>query len=565
MTPGTNESTLALQRSEHTRVLLLSQDELICFTLQNFFKDSHIYLVAVSKRDEALMTLKKKKFDAIISDICTDAAEGILFRHEIRMQNLRIPILFMTPLFYWSDVRLLERIVEDPHSYYVPENADKKFLLAKLHQVINAYHAENALHSLKIKIARSNQLASFLQQAMLPPWVYFNESYEFSYLYHPFTLVSGDLFEWFPLDNDRALFIFGDVSGHGTHSALAMTAVQSFLKQIILLDKEKATHPWQIANEINEFFCHHLHNIVYMSTLIAYADFKNNCIRYQNAGYMDPICIDADTGKLIDINPAKTGSLPLGMMKKARYTVNEDIEYHFTDSTVFLFFSDGLTDLSKDKAGENYMDMSVCRKLASILAVDAQKEEKSIAIPFRCYHSLKQFDYLFPQDDLSMVMLRKPIHIEKEYVFSCCVPADKAAVDRVCEKASGFVEQFYHDEELSVNTELLLEEYLVNVILHGLNEYEKLNAYIAVKLCAYDKELKLIVWDHGKEWNGVAMHGRKAEETLDVLNESMSSNGRGLPIINKIASQISRQRYSGLNETIFIIPLPGGKGNDGQK
>ena len=34
----------------------------------------------------------------------------------------------------------------------------------------------------------------------------------------------------------------------------------------------------------------------------------------------------------------------------------------------------------------------------------------------------------------------------------------------------------------------------------------------------------------------------------------MAESGRGLPIIGKIASQISRERYSGLNESIFMIP-----------
>ena len=143
---------------------------------------------------------------------------------------------------------------------------------------------------------------------MLPPWVYFSESYEFSCFYKPFSRVSGDLFEWLPLDEDRALFIFGDVSGHGTHSALAMTAVQSFLKQLTAEDKEHATRPCLLANDINDYFCSHIQNIVYMSTLIVYMDFRRNFLRYLNAGYMDVIAmaqagIDG-TYDLLDIEPA---------------------------------------------------------------------------------------------------------------------------------------------------------------------------------------------------------------------------------------------------------------------
>ena len=42
---------------------------------------------------------------------------------------------------------------------------------------------------------------------------------------------------------------------------------------------------------------------------------------------------------------------------------------------------------------------------------------------------------------------------------------------------------------------------------------------------------------------------------LQRLNDDFSDSGRGLPIIMKIAPEISRQRYGTLNETTFLIPL----------
>ena len=546
------------------RVLLLSNSALLKFSLPNFFKDSDIQITATETQQGALEMLRNKAFDAIIAELTPQGGDILMFRQEVRLLDDKLPIVFMTPLFYWSDVKLLDSIVEDPHSYYVPDTADRKFMIAKMHQVISSSQAENSLKQLQNTINRNWFLASLLQQAMLPPWVYFGKSYEFSCLYRPFTRVSGDLFEWLPLDEDRALFIFGDISGHGTHSALAMTAVQSFLKQIILLDKRRAERPCLIATDINEFFCSHLHNIVYMSTLIAYIDFKNNNIRYQNAGYLDLVCINGETGEPENINPENRGSLPLGMVKNTVYTDADNVEYHFSDSSVFLIASDGLPDLAKDPAGNNFMDMEVFLKLASIMVTEAQKEEKAITIPFRAYHSLEQFGYVYPQDDLTLVVIRKPLKLEKEYVFSCRVPADKNSVDEICEKASSFVTKFYDNIELSTHTELLLEEYLINVIMHGLNEYEKLNEHIAIKLCAFPNELKLLVWDHGKEWNWLMMKPTAADKKLEQLNDNLVSNGRGLPIIAKIASQISRQRYSGLNESIFVIPVPEPKVQESQ-
>ena len=192
------------------RVLLVSRNELIIFSLENFFKESNITIVSVSRREEGVKCLQEDKFDAVITDICRGPEDGMLLRQEIRALDETIPILFMTPVLFWSDVRLLDRIVEDPHSYYIPENADRKFMMAKLKQVIGSYQAENSLNLLKNRIARNWSLANLLQRAMLPPWVHFSKDYEFSCLYRPYTRISGDLFEWLPLDEGRALFIFGE-------------------------------------------------------------------------------------------------------------------------------------------------------------------------------------------------------------------------------------------------------------------------------------------------------------------------------------------------------------------
>ena len=93
------------------RVLLVCENALIRFTLQNFFKDSHVTVTAVADDDEGLRIMKKEKFDAVISEICTDADKSLLFRKQIRLLDEKVPILFMTPLFFWTDVRLLDRIV----------------------------------------------------------------------------------------------------------------------------------------------------------------------------------------------------------------------------------------------------------------------------------------------------------------------------------------------------------------------------------------------------------------------------------------------------------------------
>lgn len=169
LTVDNADETPVLSGNRNYRVLLYSRDELITFSLQNFFKDSDIFVLVAETPEDGLNLLEDEKPDVVITELCSGPDVAIRFRQQIRRVNENIPILFMTPLFYWSDGKLLDRIVEDPHSYYIPDNADRKFMVAKLTQVVSASRSEDSLRHLKSRIARNWFLASLLQQAMLPP------------------------------------------------------------------------------------------------------------------------------------------------------------------------------------------------------------------------------------------------------------------------------------------------------------------------------------------------------------------------------------------------------------
>ena len=112
------------------RILLVSRNELIRFSPDNFFEDSEFALTGVDCREEAVPLLPAENFDAVIANIDSNPQEGFLLRAEIRRTYDKLPILFMTPLFNWSGSRLLDQIVDDPHSYCIPENADREFMTA---------------------------------------------------------------------------------------------------------------------------------------------------------------------------------------------------------------------------------------------------------------------------------------------------------------------------------------------------------------------------------------------------------------------------------------------------
>ncbi len=557
--PHPSSQTGAVSKRSKFNVLLVDDEKLVRFTLVAFFRNSEFAVTAVANAQEAIEHFCHETYDAVISDVMMEPVDGFALRSMLRNYNKEVPIIFLTSLVNGIDNSLLSKIMLDSFSYYVPKNFDRLFLLGKLKQVIQYYQAQKRVRILEHQIQRNQELASIVQQSLLPPWVHFEKNYEFSCLYRPLGQISGDLFDWIPINDHCCLSVFGDISGHGTHSALGMTAVQSYLTQLSTYGVEKASHPHLILREVNDFILRHLHNAVYMCGLFVFWDFENNIIRFHNAGYMDIIAIDSETGETLNLNPQKKGSVPMGMVEQTTYSPHDTVEYHFKDSTIFMISSDGLWDLSKDPDGESSLDNEELMELLGILVQQSIQEDNTISMPYLCYESLEQLGYQYPQDDCLLFMLRKPLKAQAEKICVYRLQPNNVDIDQVAQQAADFVLDRCGSEILAEKAELTIEEHLVNIVEHGLDEHDKENDYLVLKISVIGKNLKITIWDRGKEWlDESAITRTEAESILDMRNEEVSGSGRGLSIIKKIVSTISRQRHCGLNETVFFIPIEEG-------
>lgn len=538
------------------KALLLDDDKLVRIAITAFLKDSDLVVESTSNAQDAIEMIQKTHFDVVITDIMMEPIDGFAFRDLVRSYNRLVPILFLTSLVNGVDNALLNRIMTDPYSYYIPKNASKLFLVNKLKQALHASEAIRERNQMEEKIEKSLELASLIQRSMLPPWAHFSDAYEFSCFYHPLNKISGDLFEWIPLSESSCLLVFGDVSGHGTHSALAMMAVQAFLKRNADLWQKQPPKPHAVAQEIGDFLYGNLHGIAYMCALIAVWDFERNLLRYYNAGYVDMERFRTPSGERIPLNPERKGGLPLGMIPDAQALESETVECVFDDGDRFLVYSDGVHDLSSDPNGENGMDMDVFHDVASTLIQQEAVEDNAISIPFRCYNALKGMGWMHPQDDCTLFVIGKPHPSRNQKTFVCRISANNQSVDDMVQVASEFVLAHCGSEDLSFRLELLLGEYLVNIIRHGLEETSRQNEFIVLKVVVEERDVKIVVWDRGREWNSGANPAfRHPNDVLDERNAAFAESGRGLSIVLKIAPDIRRQRYSGLNETVFRIPM----------
>lgn len=548
------------QENRTYNVLMVDDEKLVCFTVAAFLRHTEFRLVTTNTVSEALHRLQHSKFDIIISDVVMESLDGFAFREEVRRAYPHLPFIFLTSMTNSSDNAFFLRIMDDLFSYYVPKDSGRELLIRRLRQIAYAFDLHLQAHRQTQQIHENLKLASLVQHAVLPSWAYRSDACEFSYLYRPLHKISGDLVEYYPLKPGRSgLFIIGDISGHGTQAALSMMAVQSLL--LLTVKEENVTHPEEIARIVNQFLYDHLPEMVYMCALIVYWDFEHNLLRMLNAGQPEMICLRTSTGEILPVNPDGRGTTPLGMFQELAVSAEDVVEMTFPDDALFFTFTDGLLDLSRDEGGEQPMSIPGVLDIARQSLADIRPQDGLWSLPYRGFARLADAGFTHLQDDCTMLVIRKRLP-EDDGSLTRCIPADPVAADRLAAEFSAHVEQILHDSALATMVDLLLNEFLANVVQHGLDTQTRRHERIVVHCDPLQpgQDIRIVVWDHSRPWDSCRLRTPPIDEPnqcLDELNSANAIAGRGIPIMQVIARDIICNHYSRLNETIFVIPQTG--------
>ena len=541
-----------MSAQEDIPVLLLDDEKLVRMTISAWLRPTHFKPVQASNATEALAALKSNRFQAIISDVMMDGIDGFQFRELVRQSDARVPVIFLTALVNDADNGFMRKVMSDVNSYYVPKTAPKEYLVGKLEQVVKSYVAENSVAELQASLDKSLDLAKLIQTSMLPPWIHGTKKFFASSFLKPLDKVGGDVYHSCRVGEDEALFFLGDISGHGVSSALAMTAVQAFLNQYNYVDGAHARDVVKIAREIDDFLAGHLHGIAYMPITIIYYNAAENRVRYLNAGNPRPKVFSRKDGSAIAINPDSKGVTPLGLIPQTPIEEKDVVDAVVPEDALVFAFSDGYVDVSTDEAGEDRLPEDVFDEVCSTFASD--EAICSAAIPQRILATVDSLGYDRHQDDMALLVFGRKIAQENSATF--VVRMNTEAIDAAAQRGGEFIRRVRPDlAELSVKVELLLDEHLMNVHDHALDDFGRRHDPSVVRVELTGDYAVVSCWDHGREWTGPEDIRARPEAKLDRQNEDLGNHGRGEAIMRKIATRISRQRFYDLNQNIFYIPL----------
>ena len=540
---------------QNAKILVDDDEKLIRLTISAKLRKEGYEAVAAASVEEAVSALKKapKSFSAIISDIMMGEMDGFVFRDIVRGIDPKIPIFFMTALDPEEGGGFLRRILEDPISYYLPKAVGTETLLRRVKQVVASHRVEMFIQNKIEEDRKSLALASHIQRSLLPVRAIQTPRGFYTTYWHPVDMVSGDLFEAIPFGSGCYLYVLGDIQGHGTSAALAMTAVQSFLKNFVRIEGAPTMGPDTMANMLQAFFRSNLADVSYMTALICIHRPLLGNVRWITCGAPDLLVVDG--GKDVASNPDHKGGLPIGLFKDTVYTPMDVVDTSLTRTAVCLAYTDGLMDLSRDKDGEEKLPVSLSRQMRLEITESARLEGSGIVAPAKYMKALAELGYDKCQDDITLLAFGATEHIPG--VYEATVKLHPDDVDAASQNMAAWCRENGWPEEGITRLQLVLEEKLMNVHDHGFDDRDRLREVVSMRLKRVRDNAVLTVWDAGTEEPSVAVAVGDSETAFELANQNMSGRGRGRLMVRELCDGIERNRYPPLNETTYHIPIFG--------
>lgn len=235
-----------------------------------------------------------------------------------------------------------------------------------------------------------------LQRRLLPPdWSQWSRAagptpgFAFHGVCEPATLMSGDFYDAYRLDDDTIALCVADVCGKGSAAALYMAMVYTRLRDF----SAPGRSPAQILADTNRLLCDEREDGMFVTLVLAHYRWRDGSLGYACAGHPSPIIVRRDGS--VETLTARDGLV--GAFADSRY---HDAQAQLGLGDSLLLYSDGITEAGPD-AGPMYgmtrLQGSASR--AANLPLDALSRAIVDDVLAHCGQS--------PGDDITLLVARR--------------------------------------------------------------------------------------------------------------------------------------------------------------
>jgi len=253
-------------------------------------------------------------------------------------------------------------------------------------------HAEAAE---KRRLERELTQASEIQRVLLPRAAPALADYELAAEYHAARIVSGDYYDYIPVDEDRYGIAIGDVCGKGIAASLIMAMCRSNLWS----RAHENLSPASVLHSVNQSIFGDIKEDMFVSLLYLILEKGSNEITVARAGHEPPILYRRAT-KTIEIvePPGMAAGIDGGPVFKR--TV-KDHRFTMDQGDILLLYTDGLNE-AVDRDGDEFGMERLNR------AVEKYSSESSETLICAIVEEVKQFSAGMSQtDDITLIAIEK--------------------------------------------------------------------------------------------------------------------------------------------------------------
>ena len=197
----------------------------------------------------------------------------------------------------------------------------------------------------KEKLESELEIARQVQAQLFPREVPKLKTLELAGVCHPARVVSGDYYDFIPLDSRSTALVIGDISGKGISAALLMASVQSSLHAQLTIGKNGGISTATLVSRLNRQLYENTPPEKYATFYCGLYDDQSGLLAYTNAGHLAPLLIRQQNVIRLESN-----GMAVGLFPEAPYEQNV---LQLCAGDLLTAFTDGITE-TENANGEQF-------------------------------------------------------------------------------------------------------------------------------------------------------------------------------------------------------------------
>jgi sigma-B regulation protein RsbU (phosphoserine phosphatase) len=400
--------------------ILIVEDTIVARTmLERTLRKLGYQVDSVSNSHDAMQLLLKEPIQFVITDWVMPGGDGPSLCREIREHHF-LYYIYIILVTYMEGTESVIKGLESGANDFVRKPIQLDELHARIRAGERVLALEKALQDrneelVKLSnnllaaqnlINRDLQTAANMQKKLLPASASVLLNVTIDWLFCPSAMVSGDIFNFFRLDESHVGFYALDVAGHGVSSAMFTLSLSRLLSPEIQHDsplkRRSPEHPYyeivptaSVMAILNAQFQTTTDNWLYFTIIYGIVDTVAKTIEMSQAGHPNPIYLPMNQAARF----VGDGGFPIGITEEAIY---DTIVLGYMSGDRLVLYSDGITEcVGMD--GEMFGEQRLLTCLEQNRSLPIQEVPKAINERIRAWRGNEAYE-----DDISMLILEMP-------------------------------------------------------------------------------------------------------------------------------------------------------------